>query len=430
MKSPPSKKRHIVIVGGGFAGVNAAKYLQRRIPPDWEVLLYSKENHFVMTPLLPELMGGAVHPRNVVRPIRQMTKGVSVRTARVVSLDLGAREVVYQGARHELERQPYDHLVLAVGLKVDMTRIRGLDDFGWPIKILGDAFVLGNHVVRQLELAQLESDVKERTRLLSFAVIGGGFTGVEFAGEMTDFLRQSVRYYDRIDPQDIRITVLEHGSRILGPMPEGLSAFAERKMKKQGIVILKGVGVQAVSQDGVHLESGEFVQASTVISAIGNSAHAFVQQANLPLERDRIKVLADMHVEGIENVWALGDCAAVPNAFDNAISPELAQFAVPQAKQLGKNLIAVINGESTRPFRYKSKGMFALIGHHNAVGNPFGIRLSGWLAFAMWYGIYWVMTPTLGRKMQIAFDWLMSAFLPPGSHRDIAGKNEAAGKDE
>jgi len=411
MKSP--KQRHIVIVGGGFAGVNAAKYLQRRIPPDWEVLLYSKENHFVMTPLLPELMGGAVHPRNVVRPIRQMTKGVSVRTARAVSLDLGAREVVYQGARRELERQPYDHLVLAVGLKVDLTRIDGLDAFGWPIKILGDAIVLGNHVVRQLELAQLESDVKERTRLLSFAVIGGGFTGIEVAGAMTDFLRQSVRYYDRIDPQDIRVTVLEHGSRILPPMPEELSAFAERKMKKQGIHILKGVGVQTVSQDGVHLEGGEFVQASTVISAIGNSAHTFVRQANLPLERDRIKVLADMRVEGIENVWALGDCAAVPNAFDNTVSPELAQFAVPQAKQLGKNLIAVINGESTRPFRYKSKGMFALIGHHNAVGNPFGIRLSGWLAFAMWYGIYWVMTPTLGRKMQIAFDWLMSAFLPP-----------------
>jgi NADH:ubiquinone reductase (H+-translocating) len=411
MESP--KKRHIVIVGGGFAGVDAAKYLERRIPSDWEVLLYSKENHFVMTPLLPELMGGAVHPRNAVRPIRQMTKGVSVRTARVVGLDLGAREVVYQGARRELERQPYDHLVLAVGLKVDLTRIDGLEAFGWPIKILGDAIVLGNHVVRQLELAQLESDVKERTRLLSFAVIGGGFTGIEVAGAMTDFLRQSVRYYDRIDPQDIRVTVLEHGSRILPPMPEELSAFAERKMKKQGIHILKGVGVQAVSEDGVHLEGGEFVQASTVISAIGNSAHTFVRQANLPLERDRIKVLADMRVEGIENVWALGDCAAVPNAFDNTVSPELAQFAVPQAKQLGKNLIAVINGESTRPFRYKSKGMFALIGHHNAVGNPFGIRLSGWLAFAMWYGIYWVMTPTLGRKMQIAFDWLMGAFLPP-----------------
>jgi NADH:ubiquinone reductase (H+-translocating) len=409
----PKKRRHIVIVGGGFAAVNVAEYLQRHIPPDWETLLYSKENHFVMTPLLPDLMGGAVHPRNAVRPIRQMTKRVSVRTARVVGLDLRAREVIYQGAHRELERQPYDQLVLAVGLAVDMSRVRGLDTIGWPIKILGDALVLGNHVVQQLERAQLEADVEERRRLLSFAVIGGGFTGIEVAGEMNDFLRESVRYYDRIDPQDIRVTVLEHGSRILRPMPEALSAFAERKMTMQGIRILKGVGVAAVSPDGARLAGGEFVQASTVISAIGNSAHAFVQQANLPLERDRIKVRADMRVEGIENVWALGDCAAVPNAFDNTVSPELAQFAVPQAKQLGKNLIAVINGGSTRPFHYKSKGMFAVIGHHNAVGNPFGVRLSGWLAFVMWYGIYWAMTPTFGRKMQIAFDWLMSAFLPP-----------------
>jgi NADH:quinone reductase (non-electrogenic) len=411
MESP--KKHHIVIVGGGFAAVDVAKYLQRRIPPDWEVLLYSKENHFVMTPLLPELMGGAVHPRNAVRPIRQMTKHVSVRTARVVSLDLKASEVVYQGARHELERQPYDQLVLAIGLKVDMTRIPGLSTFGWPIKIMGDALVLGNHVVQQLELAQLESDPKERTRLLSFAVIGGGFTGIEVAGEMTDFLQQSVRYYDRINPQDIRVTVLEHGSRILRPMPESLSAFAERKMKKQGIHIIKEVSVEAVSQDGVHLKGGEFVQASTVISAVGNAAHTFVQQANLPVERDRIKVRGDMRVEGVDNVWALGDCAAVPNAFDNTVCPELAQFAVRQAKQLGKNLISVIGGKSTHPFRYKSRGMFAVIGHHNAVGNPFGVRLSGWLAFVMWYGIYWAMTPTFGRKMQIAFDWLMGAFLPP-----------------
>jgi NADH dehydrogenase len=273
--------------------------------------------------------------------------------------------------------------------------------------------VLGNQVVRQLELAQLESDAKERTRLLSFAVVGGGFTGIEVAGAMNDFLRQSVRYYDRIDPQDIRITVLAHGPRILRPMPEALSAFAERKMKKQGIHILKEVSVDAVSEAGVQLAGGAFVQASTVISAVGNTAHTFVRQANLPLERDRIKVLADMRVDGIENVWALGDCAAVPNAFDNTICPELAQFAVPQAKQLGKNLIAVINGEPTRPFHYKSKGMFVAIGHHNAVGNPLGIRLSGWLAFIMWYAIYWVMTPTFGRKVQIAFDWLMSAFLPP-----------------
>ena len=408
-----TKKHRIVIVGGGFAAVDTAKYLQRRVPPDWEVLLYSKENHFVMTPLLPELMGGAVHPRNAVLPIRQMTKGVSVRTARVVNLDLQANEVVYQGAHGELERQPYDQLVLAIGLKVDMSKIPGLATFGWPIKIMGDALVLGNHVVQQLELAQLESNAKERARLLSFAIIGGGFTGIEVAGAMCDFLQESVRYYDRIDPQDIRVTVLEHGPRILRPMPESLSAFAERKMKKHGIHILKEVSIEAVSQDGVHLVGGEFVQASTVISAVGNTAHTFVQQANLPLEHGRIKVGADMRVEGTDNVWALGDCAAVPNAFDNTICPELAQFAVQQARQLGKNLIAAISGKSTRPFRYRNKGMFAVIGHHNAVGSPFGIRLSGWSAFVMWYGIYWAMTPTFGRKMQIAFDWLMSVFLPP-----------------
>lgn len=406
-------KRRIVIVGGGFAAVNVAKFLQRHVPPGWEVLVYSKENHFVMTPLLPELMGGTVHPRNAVRPIRQMTRRVSVRTARAVGLDRGASELIYEGADREPERQPYDHLVLAVGLKVDLTRIPGLDAFGWPVKILGDALFLGNHVVQQLEKAQLAADAKERARLLSFAVIGGGFTGIEVAGELNDFLRESVRYYDRIDLQDIRVTVLEHGPRILRPMPEALSAFAERKMAKQGIRIVKGVRVEAVSQDGVRLAGGELVQASTVISAVGNSAHTFVRQANLPLERDRIKVGGDMRVEGTENVWALGDCAAVPNAFDNAVSPELAQFAVPQARQLGENLIAVIKGGATRPFHYKSKGMFAVIGHHTAVGNPFGIRLSGWLAFIMWYGIYWAMTPTFGRKMQIAFDWIMGAFLPP-----------------
>jgi NADH:ubiquinone reductase (H+-translocating) len=407
------KTHRIVIIGGGFAGSKTVSTLRRRLPPGWEIILYSQENYFVFTPLLAEVVGMAISPFHVVCPIRWMYDGVSCRTARIVGLDFTAREVIFQRPDGELGREPYDHLVLAVGLATNLDIVPGMARHGWPLKTLGDAIVLGNRIIEHLERAQVAMDPQLKARLLSFVVVGGGITGIEIAGAMAHLLREGCRYYDRIDPKEIRVTVIQGGPRILEQFPESLSSFADRKIREQGIDIRTQVRAEKVTVEGIQLKGGEFIEAGTVVAAVGSTIQPLLAGVDLPIERNRIKVTPEMRVEGHDNVWALGDCAAVPNALDGSISPTLGQFAIRQGKQLANNLLAVIGGRAPQPFRYRMEGMFANIGHNNAVGLVFGIHFSGFLASICWRGIYWAKMPTLTRKMQVGFDWLLDLFSRP-----------------
>lgn len=408
-----AEKRRVIIIGGGFAGVDVARRLHRQLPREWEILLFSKENHFVFTPLLAEVVGSAVNPVHVVRPIREMTKGVSCRTAPVVTLDLKAGEVVYERPNGLLGRERYDQLVLAAGLAVNMNIVPGMNTNGWPLKTLGDAMALSNHIVDSLEKAQVAIIPEDKARLLSFALVGGGVTGVEIAGAIMDLLRVGCKYYDRIDPEELEVTILQGGPRILEQFPESLSSFGSRKIQEQGVRVRTNARAQAVSAEGILLKDGEFVRAGTVVSAVGNTVQPLFVDAGLPIERNRITVRPDMRVLGFENVWALGDCAAVPNALDGSVSPTLAQFATRQAHQLANNLVELINGRPTKPFGYRMQGMFAAIGRNDAIGLAFGCHFSGFLASLLWHGIYWTKMPTLSRKLQIGIDWVLDLFSAP-----------------
>lgn len=406
-------KRRIVIIGGGFAGVEVARHLRSRLPAGWELVLYSKENHFVFTPLLTEVVGASINPLHVVWPIREMVPGVSCRTVPVVGLDLEARELIYEGRRGALTRDPWDHLVLAPGLAAHMDMIPGMENHGWPLKILGDALVLRNRLISQLERAEVETDPERKARILSFVVVGGGFTGVEVAGSLADLLREACRYYENVREEEIRVTVVEAAPRILGSLPESLSDFADRKMRQRGIEIRCELGVERITAHGVNLEGGEFLPAGTVISAVGNTAQPVLADSGLPLEHNRLRVTPEMRVEGQEDVWALGDCAAVPNAWNGEISPTTGQFAVRQAEQLAENLLAVLAGREAKPFRFRPRGMFAAIGHRNAVGEVLGFHLSGFVAWFLWHGLYWAKMPTVTRRVQIALDWALNYLFPP-----------------
>ncbi|MFQ5992939.1 MAG: FAD-dependent oxidoreductase [Nitrospiraceae bacterium] len=410
MEAP--NKHRVLIIGGGFAGVEAARRLQRGLPRDWEIVLYSQENHFVFTPLLSDVVGATITPIHVVCPIRQMVREVSCRTAQVVGLNCKNHEVRFERPNGQLGKDTYDHLVLAAGLGVNMNTVPGMARYGWPLKTLGDAVALRMRIIGQLERAQVAMSPEFKARLLSFAVVGGGITGIEIAGAVADLLRGGCRYYDRIDPQEIRVTVIHSRARILDQFPESLSSFAQRKIGKGRLDIRTQARVGEVTVEGIRLQNGEFIRAGTVITAVGNTIQPLFPDAGLPVERDRIKVLPDMRVEGCDSVWALGDCAAVPNAFDGSPSPTLGQFAVRQARQLSKNLIAVIEGRSPKPFKYRMHGMFATIGRHNAVGLLYGIHFSGFPASLCWHGVYWTMMPTIVRKVQVGLDWLLGYVAP------------------
>jgi len=402
--------KRVLIVGGGFAGVETARALERRLPAGWEVVLYSRENHLVFTPLLADVVGASINPLHVVWPVREMARGASCRTARVTGIDAGSRSIVYEGARGEPERAHYDHLVLACGIPVRMDIVPGMATHGWPLKTLGDALMLRNHLIGQLERAELERDPEQKARMLSVAIVGGGFTGVEVAGAVLDLMNESTGYFDSIAPSDISITLVDGGPRILAPLTESLSAKADRRMRRRGLDIRTGVSVHGVRADGIVLGGDEVIHADTVISAVGNSIQPLIASSELPLERNRIRVTPEMRVEGHEDIWAIGDCAAVPNAFDESVSPTLAQFATRQARQLARNIASAIDGEPLRPFHYRQEGMFAAIGHHDAVGQVFKFPVSGLFAYALWRGIYWAKMPSFARKLQIAFDWAWDLF--------------------
>jgi NADH dehydrogenase len=407
--------RSIVIVGGGFAGVYTARHLARRLPPGWRLTLFSQENHFIFTPLLGDVVGSSINPMHVVWPIRQMVRRATCRTAPVTAIDLAARQVTYQTADGRPATEPFDHLVLACGSVVNLDIIPGMAAHGWPLKTMGDALMLRNHLIGLLERAEVEPDPEEKRRLLSVIVVGGGFSGVEVTGEVADLLTASCRFYRTIKATDVRVTLLEGRDRILAELPLSLSAFALKKMSRVGIAIRLNGQAASVTERGVRLKDGAEIEARTVVCTIGTTVSPLLASLGLPRAYNRIKTRPDFRVEGHDNVWALGDCAAVPNAPDQKLAAPTAQVAVRQGKQLAGNLVSAIAGHPTRPFAYKPVGMLASIGNYKAVGLVFGVKVSGFLAWFLWRGVYLSKMPTLARKIQIAFDWAWQLFFP----RDI-----------
>ncbi len=407
--------KHIVILGGGFAGVYTAKYLQRRTPPGWDVTLFSQENHFIFTPLLGDVVGSSINPMHVVWPVRQMVPRVRCKTAALTGIDLANRSVSYTTAAGTPELQTFDHLVLACGSVVNLDIIPGMAAHGWPLKTMGDALVLRNHLIAQMERAEVETDPVRKRRLLSFVVVGGGFSGVEVCGEVCDLVKDSARFYKTIQPADVRVTLLEGRERILPELPESLSAFTLKKMTRRGIDIRLGALAASVTEEGVRLKDGTEIDSATVICTIGTTVNPVLAQLGLPMQYNRVKTGPDMRVEGQTNVWALGDCAAVPNAYDGKLCAPTAQLAIRQGKVLATNILRAIDGQPLKTFSFKPVGMMASIGNFKAVGQVIGLKVWGFPAWFLWRGIYLAKMPSLARKVQIAFDWAWQLIFP----RDI-----------
>jgi NADH dehydrogenase len=279
---------------------------------------------------------------------------------------------------------------------------------------LGDAVFLTNSLIGKLEEASMKADPEERRRLLTVVVIGGGFSGVEVAGAINDLLKRALRFYPRLQDNGTRIVLLHRGERIVPELhTESLSDFALRKLRARGIEIRLNTDAKEINGRGVVLASGEEIEAETVVCTIGNTTNPLLKTLELPLERGRLKTAPDMRLPQAGNVWALGDSAAVPNAWDGKPSPPTAQFAMRQAKQLAVNLARVLRGEETRPFSFRPLGMMASIGHHNAVAEICGFHVSGFVGWLLWRSVYLAKMPTHLRKIEVAIDWAWSALFRP-----------------
>ena len=403
--------KNVIIVGGGFAGVALAKALESRMPTEWQIYLLSQENFITYSPLLPEVVGASLLPGHVLAPLRQILKRTRMRMVKVTEIDVAHRRVHYLG--REMGYLNYDQLVVACGVDANLKVVEGMGEHGLPLKTVGDALFLRNRIIERLEQATIEPDTNIRRWLTTFIVVGGGFSGVEVAGELFDFLRAAVKYYKNVTKGDCRVVLLQASDRLLPEVSPRLGKYALDAMRKRGLDVHLNAQVERVDERSVRLNSGEIIEGGTVICTIGTIPHSFTLSLPFPEVRGRIQVAADMSVPGYEGNWALGDCAVVPNGYDGEVSPPTAQFADHQAKQLAVNIAATARGEATKPFSYRSIGQLVAIGHNKAVAEFFGLRISGFIAWLLWRGTYLLKIPTLARKVRLFLEWNWAMFFPP-----------------
>lgn len=405
-------KPHIVIVGGGFAGTTLVRALQRRLPRDAALTLISEESYTTFNPMLPEAVGAALFPEHAVAPIRAM---LAPRTRFVMGAvnHIDTRERILSCDTLAGERRfSYDHLVLALGSRARLDLVPGMAAHALPLKTVGDAMHIRNVVLRRAARIELESDPRLRASLGRFVVIGGGFSGVETAGMLADCLAGIRRYYPRISEGELEVVLLHDLERLLPELPASLGRAAAKSLASRGVALKLRTRAVEITQEGVRLADGSFVVAGTVICTIGTRPNPLVEKLSLELKHGRVPVAPDLSVPGREGLWALGDCALVPNAHDGSFSPPTAQFAVRQAKHLARNLLRKFSGRSTEPFRHRSLGMMATVGHLKGVAQVFGLPLSGLAAWLLWRAYYLSQMPTLGRKVRIFVEWTWGMFFP------------------
>jgi len=409
----------ILILGGGFGGLTTARRLERLLQPgEAEIVLVSRENYSLFTPMLPEVGSGNLETRHVVTPVRAQLRRSTFLLADVRHVDLIARTVDVEhtilGTKQSLS---YDHLVFALGSVTSTFNLPGIAERSIPYKTLEDADRLRNHAIAMLELADVTSDPVERKRLLRFVFVGGGFTGVEAAGEMADFFRSTKRFYKSIGPDEIEIVLVEGGKKLLPELQAGMGEYSAKALSRRGINVMTETLVAGADERGLQLKNGETIATSTIVWSAGVKPSPVV--AALPIGSGRggaIVVGRDLSVPNYPGVWAIGDCAAIPDA-DGKSVPATAQHAIREAPLLAGNIVATLRGRPTKPFDYVSFGMMASLGARRGVAGLQGrFLLKGFLAWVLWRTYYLARLPGIDRRLRVSFDWTLGLLFP----RDIA----------
>ena len=417
----------IVVLGGGFAGVAVARRLEKRLRRDEaEIALVSRDNFTLFTPMLPEVSSGGLEPRHVATPVRAQVHRTTFVLGEIAGLDLASRAVE---ARHPLTgdvtRLEYDHLVLALGSVTSTFGIPGVAEHSLPLKTLEDAETLRNRVIAALEQAVVTPPGPARERLLTFAVVGGGYTGCECAGELVDFFRSIVRFYRPLALADVRMILIEAGKALLPDLPPAMGRYTTRSLARRKVELVIGDGVTRIDEHGIALYSGTFIPCGTVVWSAGVRPSPVLRDlAGVPHARNGgILVNPDMSVIGAPGIWALGDCAWIPvrpgadERDKDAWYPATAQHAIREGPALADNVVAALRGTPTKPFRYASLGTMASLGARRGVAQlPGGFVLTGFIAWFLWRSYYLARLPGLDRKVRVAFDWALGVIFP----RDIA----------
>ena len=422
----PAAPMRIVVLGGGFGGVAATRHLERSLGarPGVAITLVSRDNFFLLTSLLFEACSGTLELRHCAQPIRPALRRARFVEATVETVDPASRVVYAMAAGGELREIPYDHLVVALGATTNEALIPG-SELAFTFKTVADALVLRNHLIECFERADTERDAERRRRWLTVVVIGGGLVGVELLGELTAFATDVLRYYPRVRRDELQFHLLEATARILPEVDEPLAATAVRVLQGRGAHIRAATPVREITPGRVDL-AGETLEAATIVLVAGVVPSDAAR--GIPIDHDargRIVVDATMRSRSHPEVWALGDCASIPGP-DGRPYPALAQHATREARQLARNLVAVVEGRPPKPFVFRSLGTMAALGHTSAVARVMGVRLTGFPAWWLRRTYYLLQMPRWDRRLRILLDWTVALFFRP----DITKVDLAVERDQ
>ncbi len=405
-----SNPQRILILGGGFGGVYAAleleKLLRRR--DDVEVTLVTRDNYFLFTPMLHEVAAADLELHMIVNPLRKLLRRVETFVGAIESIDLEGRRVhVSHGADGHTHELAWDRLVLALGSGTNFYGLPGVADCALTVRSLADATRLRDRVIAHLEEASSECAAGARRPLLTFVVAGGGFAGVETIGALNDFVRDALPFHPNLRPDDVRVVMVTPDSLVLPELGPELGAYAQRKLSERGVEIVTGARVRGVRNGIVELTDGRTIPATTLVWTAGTAPNPLVEALPVPKRGGRVLVDPFLEIADRPGVWAVGDCALVPDARSGGFHPPTAQHALRQGRAVARNVVASLDGRRGRAFRFSTIGQLAAIGRRTGVAKVFGIRFSGFVAWWLWRTVYLSKLPRFEKKVRVALDWTL-----------------------
>jgi NADH:ubiquinone reductase (H+-translocating) len=404
----------VVIVGGGFGGLYAARRLERRLPRhSARIRLVSDVNFLLYTPLLPGAAAGSLEPRHVVVPLREELDWTDIRLGSLTGADPDKNEVRIETVDERDETLRYDQLILTPGSVSRVLPVPGLAEHALGFKTLADAIALRNRLLLNLEIAESLPDEESRKEYLTVVFVGAGYAGLEGIAELQDYLADVIERYPRCRMAGARFVLVEAQDRVMSEVPAPLAEFATSELRGRGMEIRTGTMLKEMDERSATLSTGERVPTRMLCWTAGVTPAPVVRELGLPLnEHGRIEVDATMKVAGRDNVWAIGDAAAVPDPAKHrkAPSPPTCQHAIRQGRRVGENVAATLRGGSPRPFRYRTLGVFVDMGQHKAVATVLGVRLRGLPAWFAARTYHLMMMPGVARKVRLGLDWGVGLF--------------------
>jgi NADH dehydrogenase len=409
----------VVIAGGGFGGLYAARRLERVLPPQSaHITLVSESNFLLYTPLLPGAAAGTLEPRHVVVPLREELERTDIRLGRVTGAEPERSQLHLTTVDGRDERLGYDHLIVSLGSVPRVLPIPGLAEYGVGFKTLSEAIALRNRALLNLEVAESSDDPEERRRRLTFVFVGAGYAGVEGIAELQDYVADVIDRYPRCRLEGTRWILVEAEERIMGETPSSLAEFATHELRGRGIEIRTSTRLEAVDSDTAVLSTGERVPTRSVCWTAGVKPPRVVGNLGLALgAQGRVEVDRFLRVPGRDNVWAIGDAAAVPDPARRGAGPcpPTAQHAIRQGQRVADNVAASLRGAELRPFTYRTLGVFVDLGRHKAVAAVLGVKLRGFPAWWAARTYHLAMLPGAQRRLRLIADWTVGLLFGRGS---------------